>query len=616
LPYPNKFAPDASASLHRAMILRLIFAFSTLAFGAMLQAAIAPIPEIEALQPPKPARLAEITRASAPDQWAQAVPVLRTAARAAYEHDKLTAAAGWLHAARWAMLFAQTEAEFIPAWIKSIESAHVGHANMPSRFEITPRPLGRWLSPELQGWLVSNPTFSEEFFALLAPQDYIPAVFQILNSLHHADPAKFVRYSSLALAIAVVYDVAPPPWWPHAQVSASALSRKLSAPADAFAWWTKEDVAGRTFHRLTKLPADELKFVVDAAAPFAELTWSQQIADYPLAQLDKAYTMIRYRQDRIANNNPVWPGAAYAMHFILRDGGICVDQAYFATETGKARGVPTLLFYGAGNDGRHAWFGFLDGAQKWQLDAGRYAEQRFVTGHALDPQTWREISDHELKFLAERFRTLPTFRQSQIHAVFAADYLATNNAAAAAIAARQAVTLERRNVVAWELLIQTEEATGRTVRQRETTLREAALALQLYPDLEAGFRKRVSASLRARGESSAADVEEQMLARKYQSKRGDLSTQQAKDILLRSLATDKPPAQTLAYNSAIDRFGRGAGIGFFDEVVVTFVQHLLRAGDKPGAERAITRARQALKVEPNSQLESEFGRLLASVRGK
>lgn len=592
------------------------FVLFALILFAGLRAAPAPIPEIEAFQLPKPARLAEITRAAAPDQWAQAVPVLRAAARMAYEHDKLAAAAAWLNATRWAMLFAQTDAEFIPVWVKAIESARVGHANMPSRFEMTNRPLGRWLSADLQGWLLGNAAFSEEFFTLLAPQDNLSAVFQILNSLHKSDPAKFARYASLALAIAVVYDVAPPPWWPHAQVSASALPRKLPAPADAFAWWIKEDTAGRTFHRLTRLPADELKFVVDAAAPFGELTWSQQIADYPLGQLDKAYTMIRYRQDRIANNNPVWPGAKYALHFILSDGGICVDQAYFATETGKARGVPTLLFYGSGNDGRHAWFGFLDGEQKWQFDAGRYAEQRFVTGLALDPQTWREISDHELRFLAARFRTLPTFRQSQTHVAFAADCLATGSAEAGVNASRKAVKMERRNVDAWETLCLAEVAAGRTARQRETTLREAALALQLYPDLEVSFVNRVSASLRARGETSAAAAEEQMIARKNQSKRGDLSIQQAREILVRSLNADKPPAQVQAYNSILESYGRGAGIGFFDQIVVTFVQHLVQLGDKPAAERAIARARQTLKVEPNSQLESELARLLEAVRGK
>ncbi len=598
------------------MCSRPLLVFIALVLCAALRAAPALIPEAEALQLPKSAHLAEITRDAAPEQWSQAVPVLRAAARTAYEHDKLAAASAWLNATRWAMLFAQTDAEFIPVWVKAIESARVGHANMPNRFEVTHRPLGRWLSTDLQSWLIGNAAFSEEFFTLLEPQDNIPAVFQILNSLHHADPTKFTRYASLALAIAVVYDVAPPPWWPHAQVSASALPRKLPAPADAFAWWTKEDMAGRTFHRLTRLPADELKFVVDAAAPFGELTWSQNIADYPLAQLDKAYTMIRYRSDRVANNNPIWPGPAYAMHFILRDGGICVDQAYFATQTGKARGVPTLLFYGAGNDGRHAWFGFLDGAQKWQFDAGRYAEQRFVTGLALDPQTWREISDHELKFLAERFRTLPTFRQSQTHVAYAADYLATALPEAAVNAARKAVKMERRNVAAWETLCLAEVAAGRTARQRETTLREAALALQLYPDLEASFVNRVSASLRARGETSAAAAEEQMIARKNQAKRGDLSTQQARDILVRSLNTDKPPAQVQAYNSILDSYGRGAGIGFFDQIVVTFVQHLVQLGDKPAAERALARARQTLKVEPNSQLESEFARVLETVRGK
>ena len=42
---------------------------------------------------------------------------------------------------------------------------------------------------------------------------------------------------------------------------------------------------------------------------------------------------------------------------ILQEGGLCVDQAYFAAMVGKAKGVPTLLFRGAGLDGR----GLLDG---------------------------------------------------------------------------------------------------------------------------------------------------------------------------------------------------------------------------------------------------------------
>jgi hypothetical protein len=501
-------------------------------------------------------------------------------------------------------------------WANAIEGARVGHPNMASRYDTVDLPLGRRLSPDLQRWLVGNAAFGDEFFSLLAPQDNVPAAFQILNALHRRDPVKFARYSSLALAIALVHDVPPPPHWPHGQVSATALPRKMNAPSEVFDWWIAEDVAGRTFHRLSRLQADELKFVVDAAAPLAELKWTQQVADYPLSHLDRAYTMVRYRQDRIANNNPVWPGATYKLHDILKAGGICVDQAYFATETGKARGVPTLFFTGAGDDGRHAWFGFLDTAQKWKFDVGRYAEQRFVTGHALDPQTWRQISDHELKFLAERFRALPTFRQSAGHGAFAEDFLATKDFEAASRAARRAVTLERRNLPAWETLLAAEAELPRTPRQIEAVLREAALAFQVYPDVSAGFSNRVSASLRARGETSAADAEERDIALRNRSKRGDLSAQQAREILLRSMATDPVQAQERTYQSLLVSFGQGAGIGFFDQVVVTFVQHLVRLGNKPAAERALARARQTLKFEPNSQLDEDYVRLLAAVRGK
>jgi len=576
----------------------------------------APISDAEAVLPPTPARLAELAKTAGTDHWRASVPLLRTAARTAYLRERSEAANRWFVVARWAALLAKSEAEFVPEWIKAIEGARVGRPNLASLYDTVNLPLGRWLSPDLQRWLVGNAAFGDEFFSLLAPQDHLPAVFQLLNALHRRDPVKFARYSSLALAIALVHDVPPPPHWPHGQVSATALPRKMNAPAEVFDWWIAEDVAGRTFHRLARLQADELKFVVDAAAPLAELKWTQQVADFPLTHLDRAYTMVRYRQDRVANNHPIWPGATYTLHDILQAGGICVDQAYFATETGKARGVPTLFFTGAGNDGRHAWFGFLDTAQKWKLDVGRYAEQRFVTGYALDPQTWRQISDHELKFLAERFRTLPTFRQSAGHGAFAEDFLATKDFAAAARAARKAVTLERRNLPAWETLLAAEAKLPRTPRQIEAVLREAALAFQLYPDVAAGFSNRVSASLRARGETSAAEAEERDIARRNRSKRGDLSAQQAREILLRSMATDPVQAQERTYQSVLASFGQGAGIGFFDQVVVTFVQHLVRLGNKPAAERALVRARQTLKFEPNSQLDEDYFRLLAAVRGK
>lgn len=579
-----------------------------------LAAQPAGIPENELRQPPSVSRLAAIQSAADRDGWAPQRAALRKAAIRAYQLDQLSAAQAWYHVYRWAALFGETQAEFVPPWIQAVQSAQVAHPNMPHQISMTSQPLGAALSRELQGWLLGNAAVSDEFFSLLTSLDYVPNVFEILNDLHRRDPARFKTYANLALALALVYDVPPPPNWPHGQVTTEALPRNFPAPAEAFAWWVRQDQLGRTYHRLARLGADELKFVVDTTAPLNELEWSTQLSDYPLNQLARAYTMVRYRTDRAANDRPIWPGKTYRLPDILHDGGICCDQAYFATQVGKARGVPTLLFQGAGSDGRHAWFGFLDGNRKWQLDAGRYAEQRFVTGFARDPQTWRELSDHELQFLSERFRELPAFKQSRGHAEFAAEFFASGETALAADAARKAVSFERRNQPAWDILIAAAQKAGRDVKTVEALMREAALAFQKSPDLEAVYIDRVAASLRARGETSAAEHEVQSIARKNQGDRTDLSVKQARDILLRSFATQPLAEQIRTYNSLVDSFGRGAGIAFFDQIVTVFVEHLLQLQQPAEALHAVERARQKLKVEPSSQLDQEFAAMVKNLR--
>ncbi len=589
---------------------------AALAAAAALATAAAgrPIPEAEALQPPTPARLAAVAAAAKQEGWGPQQADLRAAARLAYERDKLPAAEAWNHVRRWAELFAQTEAEFVPQWIAAVNAAQVGHPNMPSRYGTRPVPIGDVLAPELKLWLLGQTELSGEFHALVSPVDFLPRSFAILQELYAHDAAVFKKFPALAVAIALVYDVPPPPIWPHAQVTAEALPRRFPAPTAAFAWWAKQEQLGKTYHRLARLGPDELKFLVDVAAPFAELEWAQLVSNHPLGQLAGAYTMVRYRNDRLANRTPIWSGSSYALAEIMAAGGICADQAYFATQVGKARGVPTLLFSGAGNDGRHAWFGYLGADGKWKMDAGRYAEQRFVTGFARDPQTWREISDHELAFLGERFRDLPSFRQSRVHVAFAADFLATGLDRAAGTAARKAVNFERRNQAGWEFLLTAARREGRDAKAVEGLLREAAAAFARYPDLELLYGKRLADSLRARGETSLADAELQRLAAKNRSGRSDLNVEQARDAVRRAIATQPLPQQLLAYNQAVDTFGRGAGVAFFDQVVAGFVEHLVRLGRRAEAQQALDRARRALRVEPKSQLAADFDLLGKTVR--
>jgi len=593
-----------------------IFVVGALAMaGSSRSAQPGGIVESEALYAPSHQRLAAIHTAAQRDGWAPQVAVVRQTAFLAYDQEKLQAAEAWFHVYRWSQLFTQSESEYVPEWVRAVNEQRVGHANM-----VTPVPrrtsrLGSYLPAELQRWLIGTTTFSAEFFSLVSTVDYLPRVFEILAELHHRDPIRFKSHASLALAIALVFDVPPPPVWPHGQVTAGALPRNQPKPAEAFAWWIKQEQLGRTDHNLARLGAGELKFVVDTAAPWAELEWSQQACrQHPLGSLGNVYSMIKYRHDRIAADAHVWPGRSYTLPEILASGGICSDQAYFATQVGKARGVPTILIFGSGNDARHAWFGYLDGNKQWQLDAGRYAEQRLVTGMAFDPQTWRPFTDHDLRFLSERFRELPSYRQSRIHTVFAEQFLAEDRAPAAALAARRAVKFERRNQAGWELLLQAARREGRDARTMENILREATIAFQSYPDLEAQYVNRTADSLRARGETSAADAEVRRIALKNKGARGDLSVQQARDQMRRAISSQPLPEQVRVYNQILDTYGRGAGIGFFDDVVVGFTEHLMQLGRKAEAAKAVERARQNLRIEPGSQLARELERLASVVR--
>lgn len=576
--------------------------------------AIEPLTPDETARGPSPARVEALVAESELSGWGSLAPALRQAAMQAYERGSSYASA-WYYLYRWADLLAKPRSKALDEWIKAIESAGVAHGNMARTYQVPAGSLSAVVPRELQRLLLSNAAFSEEFFSTLLPVDNLPEVLGALAKIQAKEPALFTEYGTLAIAIAVVYDVPPPPQWPHGQVSAAVLPRKLPAPEQAFGYWARLDRGGVGAQRLRRLPASELKFLVDSPTPFGELDWARQQVGVGIADLAKAYDLIKYRHDRLAHNQYAWPGADYRLPTILTEGGICVDQAYFASMTGKAKGIPTIMFRGAGLDGRHAWFGFLDNSQRWQLDCGRYAEQKFVVGVAYDPQTWGNLNDHELRFITERFRALPTYKLSVLHLRFAREYLSDHQPVQALRAAREAVNRERRHFAAWQVLIEAQRAaTPDDVRAKEAVLREAVLAFQKYPDIENSFSKQLGELLRSRGETSLAQHEAQQRGQKYQAARSDLSLDQAVETLARSMQQEDLANQIRTFNRILEASGRGAGMDYFDKVVAPFARHLAREKQIPAALQVLAKTRQTLRVEPGRQLDGELTALVARLK--
>jgi hypothetical protein len=424
-------------------------------------------------------------------------------------------------------------------------------------------------------------------------------VYAILNDIFTSSPATLKTYAGLALAISFVYDQAPPANWPHHQVSPSLLPRKLPDPVEAFNFWSATDQRGKTLHPLDKLQLEELKYVVDSPVSIKDL--EAALAEHArLTGMGDLYSGIRYDTGRFENGVYNWPHASYDLDTIKKLGGICVDQAYFTTTVAKAHGVPSMLVSGAGQEGNHAWVGFLN-KKSWDFNTGRYPESKFVTGTMFDPQTWKQPTDHEIAFLSERFRGSAKYRQSRVHGRFAREFLADGAVATAEKAARAAIAAESRNLEAWNTLLDCLEARKATDSERDTALTDAAKAFGRYADAESFFLEQLAASYAEQGKTKEADKLRAGIIRRNSEARPDLALSQAKTELDNLIRTEPIPAQVAHYKSVINRLD-DAGLIAFYALTDPFLRHLSSKGEKDTARDVLKFTRRRLKSSGEGQL--------------
>jgi hypothetical protein len=568
---------------------------------------------VEVQKPPTADWVLQVLSYGETHGWDKPAAELRELAFRAYR-EEASSSERWLQLARWGAWFGRSERDALREWLDEVKRAGVGHAAMAEGYEFRGGPLGQRWSREMKRTMLLSEARSREFFATISPLDNPMRVMSILADIAAAHPEAFTRHFSLALAIAVVFDTPPPVGWPHYQVGVDLLPRRLPDPVEAFAFWVEQQAGGELLVSLERLSAAELRFVVDTAVSFDELRWAQRSVRQRLATFAEVYDAVAYRMDRVEQERWNWPGRDYRLATILAEGGICVDQAFFAAQVGKAKGVPTLIFRGPGLDGRHAWFGFRESDRSWRIDAGRLPEQGSIAGRAHDPQTWGDLSDHELLFLTEGFRRSPAYRPARLHGDFAHEFLAAGHPVEARDAARRALALEPRLHTAWRSLVIAMELAGASPLQVDSQLRLAAAAVESYPDLRMEFIQQLADRLRARGDGDRADAELAELRRTHRADRIDLAVEQARLRLHASMATDPVSGQLEVFQSLLAANGGRSGVAFFDRVVLPFAQRLLRAGHSGEALRVFERTQQVLNAPAGSQLARELEHWLAELR--
>jgi hypothetical protein len=250
-------------------------------------------------------------------------------------------------------------------------------------------------------WLFQNRSAMESFLSSAKPEDNLPTVFKLWSSLRDSNPTDFDSYHNLALACALVFD----------------RPVRLHTPDDPYndqvdmleryTYFLESDKQNKLKTSIPKLPAWALVWTVDAPVPTSELIWARGHIKCHRRKWDGTYNMVKYRMEKITKNKTIHED--YTLKEILKEGGICVDQAYFGAITAKANGIPAMSFTGLGQRGAHAWFGYMSADDEWNMSAGRYAADKFATGYTVDPQTGMRIKEHSLAILTDKQRYSPKY---------------------------------------------------------------------------------------------------------------------------------------------------------------------------------------------------------------
>ncbi len=256
------------------------------------------------------------------------------------------------------------------------------------------------------------------------------------------------RYLNLALACSLLS--------PETVASPGLVRLKTPrlTPVQMFGYFREQDRHRRLLTDVKKMSVERLLMVVDFRLPMSEVNWVTKNLKYDRASwAQKAYNSVHYLMERATRDTD--PYTTYTFEEILEEGGVCRDQAYFAANSAKVMGIPTVIAVGDGDRGPHAWVVTQVSDREWkQVNSYGYS-----TGVFDNPCSGRE--HHESMLLTRTARDNPEkFNTLADALVFSRFMLSIGGHAEALGAARYVAGAFPENTAAWDNLVEVMEADG------------------------------------------------------------------------------------------------------------------------------------------------------------
>ncbi len=249
----------------------------------------------------------------------------------------------------------------------------------------------------LAPFLVANPGLRKALVFTVRPEDDVPGVYALMSKMKEkhekelADTrAGVTELGALAVAVAVVYD--KPPAHPVLAKQGDKAAPVAVDALEVFEFFLASEPKLQIRFREPRLWVH----IVDVHSDLEDLRWAQQMYAGN-SMVGKVYSSIVYDTGafKFGREKKVFKDG-YTLRNIKKVGGVCTEQAYFASEVAKAIGVPSVYVTGEGSDVGHAWVGYMKSAanrQQWDFSEGRFGDYKTTVGHVTDPQTGKVTTD-------------------------------------------------------------------------------------------------------------------------------------------------------------------------------------------------------------------------------
>jgi hypothetical protein len=262
-------------------------------------------------------------------------------------------------------------------------------------------------------------------------------------------------------------------------------------------------------------------------------------------------------------------------------------------------------------DGAHAWFGYLSNSGKWELDCGRYENQAFPKGFAVDPQTWQRIDDSVLENLFKNGAKNSNYQPAMTALVWA--HLHANDASYAHIL-DDARSIMPEWSGTWRLQADLVEKSG-DLDKIKGFYQDWISQFGNYPELKVEGQKRLYLALKAANDPDADDLMKDIVLQN-RSEGFDLGIEAGAVGMVEKLKANDWDGARVIYEKTIRDFGEQGGLTLYSKIVYPYVKTCLQNDKVDLADRAIAFTEDRMTIDLQSQVGQSFTELKNEVAAR